>query len=130
MSGIRGRGIRRGTVLPPVLVGVYLLAAVVSWPSSEAARAQSSQPPASRFRTHTDTYPAPRFTTVEAWQRRAAYLREHVLASAGLLPLPDRNPLRPVVFGEVPHDDYIGLQGLLREPAGFLRHRQSVSAVR
>ena len=35
-----------------------------------------------------------------------AYLREHVLASAGLLPMPERTPLHPVVFDEVKHDDY------------------------
>ena len=34
------------------------------------------------------------------------YLREHVLASAGLLPMPEKTPLAPVVFGEIAHEDY------------------------
>jgi hypothetical protein len=64
----------------------------------------ASSPP--RLRTLNDTYDAPRVTTADAWRSRAAYLREHVLASAGLLPLPERTPLRPVVFGGATHDDY------------------------
>ena len=38
----------------------------------------------------------PHYATVEAWKPRAAYLREHVLASAGLLPLPEKTPLRAI----------------------------------
>ena len=58
------------------------------------------------FRTHNDRFAPPRLTTIEAWQTRAEYVRAHVLASAGLLPLPERTPLRPVVFGEVKRADY------------------------
>jgi hypothetical protein len=59
-----------------------------------------------QFRTHNDRMEAPRFTTAAAWAPRAQYLRDHVLASAGLLPMPERTPLKPVVFGEVAHADY------------------------
>ena len=58
------------------------------------------------FRTLNDRFPPPRLTTLDAWNTRADYLREHVLASAGLLPLPDKTPLRPSVFGEVTRDGY------------------------
>jgi dienelactone hydrolase len=58
------------------------------------------------FHTHNDRFPAPRLTTLEAWNVRAAYLRQHVLASAGLLPLPEKTPLRPSVFGEVTRSGY------------------------
>lgn len=61
---------------------------------------------ASPFHTLNDTFAPPHVTSVEAWQRRAAWLREHVLASAGLLPLPDKTPLNPVVFGEITHEGY------------------------
>jgi len=50
--------------------------------------------------------PPPKYSSALDWQKRAAYLREHVLASAGLLPLPERAALRPVMSGEVKHDDY------------------------
>jgi len=44
--------------------------------------------------------------SLEAWRRRAAYLREHVLWSAGLLPLPEKTPLKPQVFDEQKRGDY------------------------
>ena len=61
---------------------------------------------APQSRTHNDRLAPPRFTTAEAWATRARYLRDHVLASAGLMPMPERTPLRPVVFDEVTHPDY------------------------
>jgi hypothetical protein len=69
-----------------------------------AASLVAAQP--QQFRTHNDRMAAPRFTSAEAWASRAQYLREHVLASAGLLPMPEKTPLRPVIFDEVPHADY------------------------
>ena len=58
------------------------------------------------FRTLDDKFAPPRFTDRADWERRAAYLREHVLASAGLLPMPHRTPLNPVVFDDLAHKDY------------------------
>lgn len=58
------------------------------------------------FRTLDDRFAPPRFADRTAWEQRAAYLREHVLASAGLLPLPERTPLNPVVFDESTHEGY------------------------
>src|SRR3982751_6907672 len=68
-----------------------------------AASVLAAQP---QYRTHNDRLAAPRFTTADAWAARAKYLREHVLASAGLMPMPERTPLRPVVFDEIAHADY------------------------
>src|SRR5258708_4310074 len=59
-----------------------------------------------QYRTLNDRLGAPRFTSAEAWAARARYLREHVLASAGLLPMPERTPLHPVIFDKVSHSDY------------------------
>src|SRR5204862_6666051 len=58
------------------------------------------------YRTLNDRFAPPHYETLADWQRRAAYLREHVLASAGLLPLPDKAPLNPHVFGAVRRPDY------------------------
>jgi hypothetical protein len=74
----------------------------------------------SQYRTYNDRYPAPRFTSLEDWKRRAAYLREHVLASAGLMPFPDRTPLHPVVFGDITHTDYIVSKVYFESLPGFL----------
>jgi hypothetical protein len=59
-----------------------------------------------QFRTLNDRYAAPVFTSLADWKPRAAYLREHILASAGLLPSPEKTPLNPVVFDEINHKDY------------------------
>ena len=79
--------------------------------------AQGGQPP---FRTHTTTYAPPHFATAAEWAARKAYLREHILASAGLLPMPERTPLHPVVFGEVKHDDYTVSKVFFESLPGFL----------
>ena len=73
-----------------------------------AALAAAVQTPAgsSPYRTLDDRFDPPHFASVDAWKPRAAYLREHVLASAGLLPLPEKTPLRPSIFGEVRRADY------------------------
>ncbi len=72
------------------------------------------------FRTHTTTYPPPHYSSVDDWKKRAAHLREHILASAGLLPMPERTPLRPVVFGELQHDDYTVSKVYFESLPGFL----------
>ncbi len=79
-----------------------------------------STPRAKRFRTNTDTYPAPRFESADAWKRRAAYIREHVLASAGLLPMPERTPLRAREFGTLQHADYSVSKVYFESLPGFL----------
>jgi hypothetical protein len=62
--------------------------------------------PTAQVRTLNDRMSVRGYESLDAWKRRAAYLREHVLASAGLLPLPERTPLNAVIFGETKHDDY------------------------
>ena len=57
----------------------------------------------SSFRTHNDRFIVSDYATPGAWKQRAAYLREHILASAGLLPMPQRAPLRAQVFDERRH---------------------------
>ena len=73
-----------------------------------AASLEAQQPAAEapKYRTLDDHFPAPQVTTLEAWKPRAADLREHILASAGLLPMPAKTPLNASTFGEVTHNDY------------------------
>src|SRR5438477_1376152 len=66
--------------------------------------AQPTSPP--RYRTLNDRFTPRDYATVADWERRASYLREHILASAGLVPLPDKTPLHPHVFDPVRHRDY------------------------
>ena len=73
-----------------------------------AALVTTTQPLAgqSPYRTLDDRFAAPKFESAETWNVRAAYLRDHVLASAGLLPMPEKTPLRPTIFGEIRKADY------------------------
>lgn len=64
----------------------------------------STQQPA--YRTLNDTFEPPRIASLEAWKPRAAYLREHILAAAGLLPMPEKGPLNAQIFAEVTRGDY------------------------
>lgn len=74
---------------------------------------------APQYRTLNDRFDPPRFTSAEAWAPRAKYIREHILVSAGLMPMPERTPLRPVVFGDVAHADYIVSKVYFESLPGF-----------
>ena len=71
------------------------------------------------YRTHNDWFAAPRLTTLDAWKTRAEHVRGHVLASAGLLPLPEKTPLRPSVFGEVKRAGYLVSKVYFESLPGF-----------
>ena len=75
--------------------------AVVALVSSVSVTAQRKP-----YRGVNDTYTAPQFSSRAGWTIRAAHIKELVLASAGLLPMPDRTPLNAQVFGEITHPDY------------------------
>jgi hypothetical protein len=72
------------------------------------------------FRTLDDKYSPPRFTDAVEWKKRAAYLREHILTSAGLLPMPERAPLAPEIFGKVVKTDYTVEKVYFQSLPGFL----------
>src|SRR5262245_25504260 len=61
----------------------------------------------------------PVFTTREAWLERAAFLKKQILASAGLLPMPEKRPLNAQVFGKLERDGYTIEKVLLETMPGF-----------
>jgi hypothetical protein len=80
---------------------------------------QDRAPAAPRYRTLDDRFEVRRYSSVEEWHARAAWLREHILASAGLLPPPERTPLNAVVFGERRHADYTVSKVYFESVPGF-----------
>src|SRR4051794_36907160 len=55
----------------------------------------------------TDThFVMPAFQSREDWERRAAFLRQQILASAGLSPMPERGPIHAEVFGKLERNGY------------------------
>ncbi len=71
------------------------------------------------YRTLNDTFAAPAFTSVDEWNARAARIRELILASAGLLPMPERTPLRANVFDDVKQAEYIVSKVYFESLPGF-----------
>jgi hypothetical protein len=101
-------------------IHVFLRVFVTSWLVVVVhAQSQPSPPGSTHYRTLNDRFAPPEFTSLNDWQRRAAYLREHILASAGLLPLPARTPLNARVFGEQRHDDYSVFKVYFESLPGF-----------
>ena len=80
-----------------------------------------AEPTAQRkpYRGVNDTYAPPQFTSRAGWSIRAAHIKELVLASAGLLPMPDRTPLAANVFGELTRSDYIVSKVYFESLPGF-----------
>ncbi len=97
------------------LISIAFVAGVVFGPETDepAARAAGQQ-----FRTLNDRFTVPAYTAPE-WQRRAAYLREHILASAGLLPMPEKTPLRAQRFGEQRREHYSVFKVYFESLPGF-----------
>src|SRR5438270_13302685 len=61
----------------------------------------------------------PAFASRPEWLGKAAFLRKQILASAGLLPMPQKTPLHPQVFGKLERGDYIVEKVLLETYPGF-----------
>jgi dienelactone hydrolase len=45
-------------------------------------------------------------SSLSEWEDRATYIRQHILVTLGLNPLPKRTPLKPRIFGRVVRDGY------------------------
>ena len=48
----------------------------------------------------------PRITSREEWRERASEIREHILVSTGLWPMPEKTPLNAAIFGRLERDGY------------------------
>ena len=98
------------------------LATLVS--AQTASRALAQKVPREDARnTHivtTDTpMPLPAFTDLQSWETRKAFLRNQILVSAGLSPLPEKTPLNPQLFDKVQGHGYTIEKVLLETLPGF-----------
>jgi hypothetical protein len=48
----------------------------------------------------------PRIASREEWQARAKEIREQILVSCGLWPMPEKTPLQPYIFGKIEREGY------------------------
>ena len=60
-----------------------------------------------------------RFGSKEEWLERAAFVRDHILVSCGLWPMPKKEPLNPKVFGRIERQGYSVEKVLFESYPGF-----------
>src|SRR5262245_45453329 len=75
---------------------------------------------APQYRTLNDRMTPREYASLKEWQARADWLRDHVRASAGLLPPPPKTPLHAQVFDETRHRDYTVSKVYFESLPGFL----------
>ena len=69
---------------------------------------------------HTDaTYEMAEYSSAAQWLERAEYLRQQILWSAGLDPMPEPSPLQPQVSGKLERDGYSIENVLIQTAPGF-----------
>ncbi len=61
----------------------------------------------------------PSFNNLAEWEKRKAYLREQILVSAGLSPMPAKTPLHAQIFGKIQEKDYTIEKVLIETMPGF-----------
>jgi regulator of RNase E activity RraA/dienelactone hydrolase len=69
---------------------------------------------------NTDThFRMPDYKSLEQWEARKKQLREQILFSAGLEPMPEKTPMRSEVFGKIQGDGYTIEKVLLETRPGY-----------
>ena len=71
----------------------------------DTAQAAADERPATCHHLN-ERFTMPDYPNKAAWERRAAWLRDHIRVSTGLLPEPARTPLKPQVFDKIERDGY------------------------
>jgi len=89
-----------------------------------AAALVAQAPPAQDIRNtytpDTDTrFTMPDYKTLAEWEARKAQLRRQILSAAGLLPMPEKTPLNPQIFGKLEREGYTIEKVLLETLPGY-----------
>jgi dienelactone hydrolase len=71
------------------------------------------------IRTTSTHMPVPEFSSLTAWEQRKTFLRNQILISAGLSPMPEKTPLHAQIFGDVKEKDYTIQKVLIETMPGF-----------
>lgn len=96
---------------------IALLALCLAAPAAESVPEQDSRNTSiPDMDTH---FQMPPFASREAWLEKAAFLRNQILSSAGLLPMPVKTPLHAQVFGKLERGAYSVEKVLLETYPGF-----------
>jgi len=74
--------------------------------SLASVRAFGADVPASTVKTLDTPRDFPDISTAAQWQDRRRAIREQILVNSGLWPMPEKTPLRAVIFGKIVRDGY------------------------
>src|SRR5439155_10690596 len=70
--------------------------------AAEAPATETSQP----IKTLNTPREFPAISSRNEWQTRAKNIREHILVSCGLWPMPEKTPLKTHIFGKIEREGY------------------------
>lgn len=83
------------------LVASFVLTAVCAFAQIPSEDSRNANVPDTN--TH---FTMPVYRTLAEWEAHKQKLKNQILFAAGLLPMPVKNPLHPVIFGRIEHPDY------------------------
>ena len=93
--------------MPPPLNKLFLTSLILfSTISISAQRIPETDRRQTEIRHLDLTYTLPEYRTKEEWLTRAEFLRKQILFSAGLWPMPEKQPVKPVIFDRKDRGDY------------------------
>src|SRR5438270_13088794 len=101
----------------PGLALVLLAAGAVSWRAAGAEATATSE--TNGVRTLNTPREFPVIASKADWQERAKEIREQILVSCGLWPLPKKTPLDAHIFGKIERDGYTVEKVYIRTYPGF-----------
>jgi dienelactone hydrolase len=93
---------------------LLLCAAIAAWADSRQPDARNIDPP--NTNTH---FKMPEYKTLAQWEARKKQLREQILFTAGLDPMPERPPVRSEIFGRIENKDYSIEKVLIETREGY-----------
>jgi hypothetical protein len=87
-----------------------------AWPAESQSGPGAKQPAVKTLNTPREF---PKIESRKEWEARAKEIREHVLVSCGLWPMPEKTPLQAQVFGKIERDGYSVEKVYLQTLPGF-----------
>lgn len=101
-----------------IAVALLAIQEVETMPQAETIPGKDTR--ATSIRTTDTPCALTTYSSLAEWQKRAAELRKLILASAGLLPMPPKCPLRARVFGRIVREGYTIEKAYFQSHPGFL----------
>src|SRR5438034_8422273 len=75
-------------------------------PSSDAQDTPAADPRLAKPKDLNTSRAFPMITSRDQWEQRAREIRDQILVSCGLWPMPEKTPLNAEIFGSIERDGY------------------------